>query len=174
MLYTRAALFAIVTYLIALQVLARFGVYIEHTIYSTNAGAVHVTYGWKDDGFDHETLSRLATMATVAGTVKIIGKEAAEGLARRFDKEEPGFYELYSTVPRYVTQTDLARLLAVYYGGGLYVDADVALRQPVPISPNGTWFVEKVVSVGSSGRVRRLSRPGSRTTRLRRRRGARW
>lgn len=149
--YWGAAVAALCTYGLALQVIARFGIYIEHASYSTFDGSVLTAYGWVDDTLGHETLSRLANAAHNAGPVKVLMPSQARELAERFEKEAPGFEAVYNSVPRYVTQTDLARLLAIYYYGGLYIDADVVVRGPVAMAPNGTWFVEKVVSVKKLG-----------------------
>ena len=147
MRHVRGVAVGLACYFLILELACRLGVYVEHTRYSTAKGLVHTTFGWHKDGLDHETLSRLATAAHHAGRVNIVSPAAANELARKFDDENNGFLNTYNQVPRAVTQTDLARLLAVYFEGGLYIDVDVVVRGSVIAAANGTWFVEKIVSV---------------------------
>ena len=42
----------------------------------------------------------------------------------------PGLREIYNSIPKWVIQSDVARLLAVYFQGGFYFDADCFIRKP--------------------------------------------
>jgi len=42
----------------------------------------------------------------------------------------PGLREIYHTIPKWVIQSDLIRLLAIYFQGGFYFDADCFIRKP--------------------------------------------
>jgi mannosyltransferase OCH1-like enzyme len=42
----------------------------------------------------------------------------------------PELRELYKSIPKWVIQSDVARLLAVYFQGGFYFDADCFIKKP--------------------------------------------
>lgn len=111
----------------------------------TTPAETHFAYLWIGARFEQSVLENMAAAAAVIGPPRLTRPDDALALAIRFDATHPGFAKMYRRVPA-VTQTDLARLLAVYYHGGVYLDADVVAHRPFLLAPNGTWFTEKVVA----------------------------
>ena len=112
---------------------------------------VHYLYLWMDSHFDAEVLRHMSYAADVIAPPVMHSPEYIQTLAVQFDAVVPGFSATYQAIPRIVTKTDVARLLAVYFHGGVYLDTDVVARRTFDLAPNGTWFVEKTVSVTKLG-----------------------
>ena len=72
---------------------------------------------------------------------KLIGPKEIEPLLPRF----PDIQRQWDTIPHWVIKADIARLLYIYEHGGVYLDCDCLVEQPLPKEP---WVcVEKVVPV---------------------------
>ena len=112
---------------------------------------VHYLYLWMDSHFDAEVLRHMSYAADFIAPPVMHSPAYIETLAVQFDAVVPGFSSTYQAIPKIVTKTDVARLLAVYYHGGVYLDTDVVARRSFDLAVNGTWFVEKTVSVSKLG-----------------------
>ena len=72
---------------------------------------------------------------------KLIGPKEIEPLLPLF----PEIKRQWDTIPHWVIKADIARLLYIYEYGGVYLDCDCLVEQPLPKEP---WVcVEKVVPV---------------------------
>jgi mannosyltransferase OCH1-like enzyme len=61
----------------------------------------------------------------------------------------PDIQRQWDTIPHWVIKADIARLLYIYEYGGVYLDCDCLVEQPLPKEP---WVcVEKVVPVHALG-----------------------
>ena len=76
---------------------------------------------------------------------KLIGPADIEPLLPLF----PDIQKQWDTIPHWVIKADIARLLYIYEHGGVYLDCDCLVQQPLPKEP---WVcVEKVVPVHTLG-----------------------
>ena len=76
---------------------------------------------------------------------KLIGPKEIEPLLPLF----PDIQKQWDTIPHWVIQADIARLLYIYAYGGIYLDCDCLVEQPLPKEP---WVcVEKIVPVHALG-----------------------
>lgn len=72
---------------------------------------------------------------------KLIGPKEINPLLPLF----PDIQRQWDTIPHWVIKADIARLLYIYEYGGVYLDCDCLVEQPLPKEP---WVcVEKVVPV---------------------------
>ena len=72
---------------------------------------------------------------------KLIGPKEIDPLLPRF----PDIQRQWDTIPHWVIKADIARLLYIYEHGGVYLDCDCLVEQPLPKEP---WVcVEKVIPV---------------------------
>jgi len=58
----------------------------------------------------------------------------------------PDLYKLYNLIPVWVTKTDLARLLIIYYNGGIYCDVDCFIKKSFHNNSNVYLFTESILS----------------------------
>jgi len=76
---------------------------------------------------------------------KVLGPKDIEPLLPLF----PEIQTQWDTIPHWVIKADIGRLLYIYENGGIYLDCDCLIQQPLPKDP---WVcVEKIVSVHSLG-----------------------
>ena len=76
---------------------------------------------------------------------KVLGPKDIEPLLPLF----PNIHKQWNTIPHWVIKADIARLLYIYENGGVYLDCDCLIQQPLPKEP---WVcVEKIVPVHTLG-----------------------
>ena len=76
---------------------------------------------------------------------KVLGPSNIEPLLFLF----PEIEKQWPLIPHWVIKADIARLLYVYEYGGIYLDCDCIIQQPLPVIP---WIcVEKMVSIHTLG-----------------------
>jgi mannosyltransferase OCH1-like enzyme len=76
---------------------------------------------------------------------RLIGPAVIEPLLPMF----PDIHKQWDTIPHWVIKADIARLLYIYAYGGVYLDCDCLVQQPLPKEP---WVcVEKIVPVHALG-----------------------
>jgi mannosyltransferase OCH1-like enzyme len=76
---------------------------------------------------------------------KLIGPKEIEPLLPLV----PDIQKQWDTIPHWVIKADIARLLYIYEYGGVYLDCDCLVEQPLPKEP---WVcVEKIVPVHALG-----------------------
>jgi mannosyltransferase OCH1-like enzyme len=73
---------------------------------------------------------------------RILGPEDILPLVSKFSKE---LSELWDRIPHWIIQCDLGRLLYIYYHGGMYMDSDCVICQPISYNTPVVLFTEKIV-----------------------------
>jgi mannosyltransferase OCH1-like enzyme len=79
---------------------------------------------------------------------KIIGPSNILPLVKQFSLE---LYNIWYTIPHWVIQADVGRLLYIYYHGGMYLDCDCIINKKISSSAPVVLFTERIVSVSSLG-----------------------
>ena len=79
---------------------------------------------------------------------KIIGPTDILPLVKQFSQE---LYDIWTTIPHWIIQADLGRLLYIYYHGGMYLDCDCIIMKKILSSASIVLFTERIVRLSSLG-----------------------
>ncbi len=72
---------------------------------------------------------------------KIIGPADILPLVQQFSSE---LYDMWASIPHWVIQADIGRLLYIYYNGGMYLDCDCLIKKKIKSSASIVLFTEWV------------------------------
>lgn len=97
-----------------------------------------------------------ANAKTLKATTQLHTKEEILSHIRQFSSEQEPIEELFQRIPRKVCQADLGRYILIYHLGGLYLDIDASIKNPIFFLsdldyPNGVWFTEKFALLSTLG-----------------------
>lgn len=113
------------------------------------AAPLHFLWGfWDATPFPVSEKADSLTSRGIASSWRVHGPHDIPRLLRRYSTEVDGgrLEGVYWQIPRPVCRSDIARLLVVYFMGGLYLDVDASIRRKITRREwnRGIWILEKI------------------------------
>ena len=79
---------------------------------------------------------------------KVLGPQDILPLVKRFSSD---LSAMWDHIPHWVIQSDIARLLYIYYHGGMYLDCDCIIKKKIDSTAPLVLFIEAIVPIKNLG-----------------------